>query len=69
MDEVDYMLKFKEEILEPEEKELFMREDRNSDELKVAKNLLCNINNDLKEVKIHEFRTYMRNEVILDHVA
>jgi hypothetical protein len=34
---------FKEEILEPEEKELFVREDRNSEELKIAKNLLCNV--------------------------
>ena len=56
MDEVSYMMKFKEEILEPEEKELFLREDRNSDELKIAKDLLCNTSNDLKEVKIHEFR-------------
>jgi len=62
MDEVTYMLNFKEQILEPEERALFIREDYNSEELSIARDLLCDKKNDLRGVKIHEFRRYMRNE-------
>eukprot|EP00347_Sterkiella_histriomuscorum_P014959 403358847 len=69
MDEFNYLVNFKDEILEPEEKAMFIREDVNSEELKIAKNILCNRGNDLKSVKIHEFRKYMENEKILEHCS
>ncbi|CDW91772.1 UNKNOWN [Stylonychia lemnae] len=69
MDEVTYMMKFKEQILEPEERALFIREDYNSEELHIARDLLCDQKNDLRSVKIHEFRRYMRNDQILEHTA
>lgn len=69
MDELTYLMNFKEEILEPEERNLFIREDNNSEELKIARDLLCNRKNDLKNVKIHEFRKYMKNEAILEHCS
>lgn len=48
MDEFSYLIKYKDEILEPEEKALFLKEDINSEELKIARDILCNRNNDLR---------------------
>lgn len=68
MDEIEYLLKFKDLILDPEEKALFIREDEKSEEVQIAKGL-CKKGSDLKNVKIHEFRKYMKNEIILDYCA
>lgn len=48
---------------------MFLKDDVNSEELKIAKDILCNRSNDLKAVKIHEFRKYMENEKILEHCS
>lgn len=68
IDEVSYLIKFKDQILDEDEKALFIRDDDKSEDINIAKMLLLR-GSDLKNVKIHEFRKYMKNDAILDYCA
>lgn len=71
-DRFEYLLKNKEELMDQYERGEYAKEVEDESHerglIKIAKQL-CQTSNDLKTIKIFEFRKYMENDVILEHCA
>lgn len=68
MNEIAFLMSNKDEILENEEKNMFINYNQSTFETKIAEKL-CQVDNDLSDVKLHEFRKYMQNEQVSHHCA